>query len=240
MHFLVILVLTTLGPVPAAADAAALSPAGLRCEGRKEPLGIDAQRPRLSWILASDERGQKQTGYRLLAAATPEALMRDEGDLWDSGTVESADSLGIEWAGKPLRSGQRVHWKVSVFDRRGAPSAWSPPASFEMALLAPAEWKAGWIRRKEAPPATEDALFEDRPAPLLRKEFTLRAKPVRARAYVTGLGFYELRLNGEKAGDQVLDPGWTAYAKRVLYSIIDVTALLREGPNAAGILLGSG
>ena len=83
-------------------------------------------------------------------------------------------------------------------------------------------------------------MFEDDPAPLFRKEFSIEKKVRRARVYVSGLGYYELRLNGERVGDHVLDPGWTAYSKRVLYSTYDVTAQVKRGANALGVMLGNG
>jgi len=219
-----------------------LQPAGLRCESALDPLGLDLPQPRLSWVLEAraGERGQAQTAYQLLAAGTRELLAKGQGDLWDSGKVASNRQLGIPYAGRPLRSGQRVYWKVRVWDGEGRPSRYSQPASWEMALLSPADWKAKWISHPRPLPATEREFFGEQPAPLFRKEFTL-TKPVRsARAYVTGLGYYELRLNGERVGDHLLDPGWTTYSKRVFYSTYDVTRQLQRGPNAVGLLVGNG
>ncbi|MDF2441219.1 MAG: alpha-L-rhamnosidase, partial [Abditibacteriota bacterium] len=110
----------------------------------------------------------------------------------------------------------------------------------EMGLLTPQDWRATWIRSPRAAPANEEQLFEDRPAPLLRKEFVIDKPVARARAYVSGLGYYELHLNGAKVGDRVLDPGWTDPAKRVLYSTYDVSSQLKKGRNAVGALLGNG
>jgi alpha-L-rhamnosidase len=186
-------------------------------------------------------RGQRQTAYRVLAASTPAALREGRADVWDSGRVPSAASIQVPYAGRPLRSGERVYWAVRVWDEAGRPSAYSAPAWWEMGLLAPADWGARWISAPGAAPATEAAFYGERPAPLLRRAFTLAARPVRrARAYVTGLGYYELRLNGAKVGDHELDPGWTAYDRRVLYAAYDVTAALRAGENVLGITLGSG
>ena len=117
----------------------------LRCEYRKDPLGIDATKPRLSWILLSDERGQKQTAYQVLAAATPEALAKDQGDLWDSGQVASDQSIQLEYAGKPLTSRMQCHWKVRVWDKDHRLSPWSKPATWTMGLLEPKDWQAQWI-----------------------------------------------------------------------------------------------
>jgi alpha-L-rhamnosidase len=213
---------------------------GLKCEYRHNPLGIDTAEPRLSWVVESGGRNERQTAFQILAAATPDQLARDHGDLWDSGKVASSDSIGVVYGGQALASMQRVWWKVRVWDAAGAVSPFSKPAWFETAFLSPAEWQARWIQRRSAGPVPEAEAFADHPAPLLRKEFLLSKKIARARACVSGLGYYELRLNGQRVGDQVLDPGWTSYSKRVFYSIYDVTALVRKGRNAAGLMLGNG
>ena len=123
----------------------ALKPERLRCEYKTEPLGIDDQEPRLSWIVTSPERGQKQTGCRILVASSSEALKKDQGDLWDTGKVASNETIGTAYQGKSLVSGQRCWWKIQVWDKDGKPSAWSEPASWSMGLLAAADWKADWI-----------------------------------------------------------------------------------------------
>jgi alpha-L-rhamnosidase len=207
-----------------------LKVSGLKCEYRTNPLGLDTPQPRLSWLLDSRERGQCQTAYQILAGTDPGALDKGTGDLWDSGKIPSAESIHVVYGGQPLHSGQRVYWKVRAWDREARPSAYSAPAWWEMALLDSADWRAAWITRKPQAPRTEKQMFEDDPAPLLRKEFVLQKKVRRARVYVSGLGYYELRLNGQRVGDQVLDPGWTTYSKRVLYSTYDVTDQLKRGP----------
>src|ERR1035437_9869873 len=183
---------------------------GLKCEYRVNPLGLDTPQPRLSWLLESPERGQRQTAYQVLAGSTAALLAKGKGDLWDSGKVSSGESVQVVYFGNALRPGQRVYWKVRAWDLNDRSSAYSPAAWWEMGLLAPADWSATWITRKRAEPLSEEQLFEDNPAPLFRKEFLLAKKISRARVYVSGLGYYELRLNGQRVGDQVLDPGWTA------------------------------
>lgn len=225
-----------------AAEAGALRPTALRCEAARDPLGIDTPQPRLSWTLVArrGERGQVQTAYQLLAASRRELLDERHADLWNTGRVISSQQLGVVYAGQPLRSGQRVYWKVRTWDRDGQAQGYSEPATWEMALLSPADWKAKWISHPRPLPATDREFFGEQPAPLFRKEFTLDKRIKRARAYVTGLGYYELRLNGERVGDHLLDPGWTTYSKRVFYSTYDVTRLLKRGANAAGLLVGNG
>jgi alpha-L-rhamnosidase len=223
-----------------AGRGASLKVEGLKCEYRVNPLGLDTPQPRLSWLLESRQRGQQQTACQVLVASTPDLLAKDKGDLWDSGKVASGESVQVAYGGQPLRSGRRVYWKVRSWDREGQPSGYSPAAWWEMGLLSPADWRATWITRKPAEPLLEGQMFEDHPAPLFRKGFLIEKKISRARVYVSGLGYYELRLNGQRVGDQVLDPGWTAYAKRVLYSTYDVTDQLKRGQNALGVMLGNG
>jgi alpha-L-rhamnosidase len=219
---------------------AGLEVEGLKCEYRVNPLGLDTPRPRLSWLLESRERGQRQTAYQVLAATTPDLLSKGKGDLWDSGKVASGESVQVVYGGQPLRPGQRVYWKVRAWDHEDRPSGYSPAAWWEMGLLAPADWRGAWITRKRAEPLSEDKMFEDDPGPMFRKEFLIGKKISRARIYVSGLGYYELHLNGQRVGDRVLDPGWTTYSKRVLYSSYDVTDQVKRGQNALGVMLGNG
>lgn len=223
--------------------AAGLTPTQLRCEYLTDPLGIDVLQPRLSWILqATDikDRGQKQTAYQILTATSDELLAKDQGDLWDSGKVESNATIQIEYAGKPLASRTRCFWKVRVWDRDGRASPWSKPATWEMALLQPGDWKAKWINDGKPQPTRDVDFFKNDPAPRFRKEFSV-SKPVqRARLYMAGLGYGCARINGHDIGDRLLDPAWTDYSKRVLYSVYDVTPQIVEGRNCMGLAVGNG
>ena len=132
-----------------AADVS-LVPTHLRCEYLVNPLGVDVDKARLSWILESGIRGQKQTAYRILVAQSEATLARDQGDLWDSGKVQSAQSIQIEYAGTPLRSRTSCYWKVQVWDRDDKPSQWSPSNHWTMGLLRAEDWKAQWIAHPRA------------------------------------------------------------------------------------------
>ena len=132
----------------------------LRCEYLANPLGIDVEKPRLSWVIEvggrrTDDRGQKQTAYQVLVASTLERLAKDQGDLWDSGKVASDQSIQVEYAGQRLLSQTRCHWKVRVWDKDGRPSAWSPPALWTMGLLDPKDWQAAWIKPAIAVPGRQ-------------------------------------------------------------------------------------
>ena len=236
----------------------------LRCEYRENPLGIDTGKPRLSWVIddggqrtevggqksgdrgqgtgdrgqGTGDRGQKQTAYQVLVASTAELLAKEQGDLWDSGKVASDQSIQVEYGGKPLESRMVCHWKVRVWLGDGPPSAWSAPGGWLMGLLKPedpsspgyaeAGWQAKWVK------AGGDT------SPWLRKEFTLAAVPERATAFVNVKGYGELYVNGEKVGDDVLEPAVSVYKKRSLYNTYDIRKYLRAGPNCVGVWLGLG
>ncbi|MEW5901441.1 MAG: family 78 glycoside hydrolase catalytic domain, partial [Acidobacteriota bacterium] len=198
-----------------------LAPTGLRCEYLTNPLGVDVRNPRFAWVLEHGERGQSQTAYEILVSSLPGA---EKGDLWESGQVATANSTQVVYAGKPLESGRSYYWKVRYWDKDGRPSPFSQAARFDTGLFSREDWKAKWIGGKNQ----------------LRREFDLSGKPVRARAYICGLGYYELRLNGRKVGRNVLDPAWTTFEKRVLYVTHDATDYLRAGRNAVAVMLGQG
>jgi alpha-L-rhamnosidase len=132
--------------------------------------------------LASEERSQVQSAYRVLVAGNEEDLEAEEGLLWDSGRVESNRSVGIEYEGEELRSGSRCVWKVRTWDRAGKPSPYSAPAIFELGLLERSDWQGAWISLGEGPPQDVDPPSGDEyddvgnglaPSPYLRKEFRL-------------------------------------------------------------------
>lgn len=362
------------------------TPHHLRCENRSNPQGIDELKPRLSWWVNDDRRGARQTAFQILVASTADLLARDQGDLWDSGRVETDQSVHVGYEGRPLESRMACHWKLRVWDQDGTVSGWSQPALWTMGLLRIEDWQASWIgpdeKRFSAPlweqwiwyggdQVTSDCCwfrrtfelprdqrvtkalsqvvatggfpifingkeighkqledithlvqagrnviaikvenvrsrpeglmagfrfefeqgdpmrvvtdqqwrseckeiegwellsFDDSawssirivtelevkpweeigekarclPARMLRREFSVEKQVARATAYISGLGLFELYLNGRKVGDHVLSPALTEYDKRVFYVSLDVTDQLRCGVNAAGVILGNG
>jgi alpha-L-rhamnosidase len=230
-------------------SAAGIQPVQLRCEYRVDPLGIDERAPRLSWVLESDGQSQTQSAYRILVAGNEEALEAEENLLWDSGKVESGRTVGVEYGGEALGSGSRCVWKVCVWDGAGNPSPYAGPAVFETGLLERSDWEGAWISAGEDPdqdfdPPTGEQ-YDDlanglAPSPYLRKVFSLDRPVRRARLYATARGVYELSINGQRVGEDVLAPGWTDYDQRVQYQTYDVTQLLAEGPNVLGAVLGDG
>jgi len=209
-----------------------VQPVDLRCEYRRQPLGIDQLKPRLSWRMEvrdqkSEVRGIKQTAYRVLVATSEKLLKAGKADLWDSGQVASDQSMPVAYQGQALASGQRCCWKVKTWTTAGA--AWSQPACWTMGLLKPEDWSAKWVKPRDSTTA-----------PWLRKEFTLAAAPEQALAYVNVKGYCELYVNGQKVGADVLSPAVTVYAKRTRYNTYDIRQYLRPGKNCVGAWLGLG
>ena len=201
----------------------------LTTEYVRNPIGVDASAPRLSWKLISDRKNVMQASYRILAYGDADCTA----PVWDSGTVMSSQSLCVRWSGRALNSRERVFWKVIVSD--GTDKAQSGTAFFEMGLLHNSDWKARWIEPEGE--VNPDSLP---PAPLLRREFTVRSVLKRARIYQSAHGLYEFWLNGEEGTEDKFKPGFTNYYDRIQYQVYDVTALLAEGVNCWAVQLGDG
>ena len=261
-QILLILAALLLAPLTASpVRAASLLPTDLRVEYLAEPLGVDVTKPRFFWQDIGSERGAHQAAYQI-------QVRQGRKGIWDSGKVESAETIQVEYAGAALASDTSYDWRVRVWDQRDRASDWSREAKFATSFFKPEDWKAKWIgrrpeeewrkawdarRAKEAAAgwkhenASNDPViwhrFHDPPydaAPLLRKRFALE-KPVKeARLYVTGLGQYEVFLNGRRLDGGAIAPGVTDYNKRVLYNCYDVTRELRRGGNALSVMLGRG
>lgn len=152
-------------------------------------------------------------------------------DLWDSGVVASAAASGILYTGPPLEPGGAYEWRVQVWDEANRASGWSVGAHWSQVPL----WHAEWIAAQP-----NDRNDEDGPMPLFRKSFAISHRVQRAMLYASGLGQDELHINGKKVGSDELTPGWCDYRKTVYYDAYDVTATLREGQNALGVMLGNG
>jgi alpha-L-rhamnosidase len=217
-----------------------VTPAGLRCAHKTDPLGVAPDRVRFSWILQGT--GQAQTAYQLL-------LTQDDVVVWDSGRIESDATTDIPYDGPPLAGGTQYRWKVQTWDETGAASGWSATAAFETELERTTGWHAQWIslgriredfRPPSEPGPSDPVLNALMPAPYLRREFRVDQPVASARLYITALGLYEARLNGQRVGDAVLAPGWTDYAQRIPYQAYDVTGLLRPGDNVLAAIVADG
>lgn len=187
----------------------------LRTEYLKNPMGIDMKRPRFFW---NCEGGFMQSAYRIMA-------VNDQGKtVWDTQKKTGGRMSQIPYEGTPLKSRERISWKVKLWDENDKEGDWSEEAGFEMGLLSQQDWKASWITGDYRP-----AKKERYPADLFRKIFSLPEEKniVKARLYATACGVYQCRVNGKALEEFILAPGITVNRVRIQYQCYDVTSFLQ-------------
>lgn len=212
----------------------------LQCEMLTNPLGIDVLNPRLSWQFDTSLSEIEQTAYHILVASSEEKLEKNEADLWDSGKVNSNASINVVYNGKQLGSRNEAYWKVKVWTNKGE-TQWSETAFWTMGILSYAEWKSTrWIGYNQLFEGDTIGQFSRLSARYVRKLIHMEKKVKEAKVYIMGMGLYELYINGEKIGDQVLAPVPTDYTKNVKYNVFDVSSQLQKGENVIGTILGNG
>jgi alpha-L-rhamnosidase len=226
----------------------------LQCEYRTNPLGIDAEHPRFSWNIQTIKRNAKQTAYRVLVSDNLQDIQRNKGNTWDSDKQPSSRSIMISYAGRNLLPAKKYYWKTQVWlNNNGAPS-WSAVNNFTTGLFHQTDWsQAKWIGYEELADSLQvipgvhgngnnlkNKAVERPVTPLFRKEFAVTKKVVKALMFISGLGQYELHMNGKKISDDFLTPGWTYYDKTCLYNTYDITASLSGGKNVIGVIVGNG
>ncbi len=245
IHFCLLFFFSSLNLLFAKVDLA-----NLRLERLENPLGIESQKPTFSWQIIGDDRGVYQKSYRVLVASSLDLLNIGKADVWDSGTIQSDQSIDVPYAGEKLLAKERYYWTVIVGLRQRSELLHTNSINYwEMGMLEESDWSAKWIK---APRINSDWMefavyresnFKDSSlyaAPLFRKEFVVQKKIENARLYISGIGYNVTYLNGQKIGDQVLDPAFTRYDKSVLYRVFDVTKEMASGVNSLSAVLGNG
>ena len=228
------------------------APFNLRCEYLTNPICIENKKPRFSWLLEHEERNQSQTSYQIIVSSTIELARDKKGDIWDSGKNSSNENYNISYNGDALQSDTTYFWRVKWWDKNNNESEFSDISFFGTALLQSSDWKAHWISKEEFIDKNSRKKLQYKSggrnlagrikelhALYLRKQFSISKNIRSAKIYVCGLGFYQLRINGKKVGDRILDPAQTDYNKLALYSSFDVTNLL-QNENIIGVILGNG
>lgn len=201
----------------------------LRCEYLTQPIGLDAEQPRFSWFLKSDEANIMQQSYHIYVGVDSTQVANRQGDFWTK-NVESGINL-IDYDGKPLQPFTKYYWAVEITNQNGHKSNLGI-SSFETGMMKTSNWKGSWIK--------DDGDIDLKPAPYFRKELTIKKKVKKARAYITAAGLYELYINRSKIGNHSLDPIYTRFDKRNLYVTYDVTNNFNTENIALGVLLGNG
>jgi len=227
------------------------SPYGLSCEHQKGEVLLDIQTPRLSW-----KNVREQTAWQVVVATSKDRLTPGKADVWDSGKVIGPESNLVRCKELDLKSMTQYYWAVRTWDSNDKVSSWSEPATWVTGMLDESDWKAQWIGAPWQGDVRNRFYGE---APMFRKEFKVRKGLVSARAFVSGLGWFEMRLNGSKVGDDYFVPGFTDYLRRpwlaenpripnepdvvgysTLYLSYDITSQVKKGQNAIGFILGNG
>ena len=216
------------------------NPADLQTEYLENPIGIDNSFPRFTWRIEDKRAGAKQTSYRLIIGTDYEKVNRILGTSpvtgsfnglnWDTGVIKSNTHL-ISYAGADLDPFTKYYWKVIVWDENQNESN-SSIQTFETGMMNMSNWQGNWI--------SDGRDIHYKPAPYFRKKFNSEKEIESARVYIAVAGLYELYINGEKVGNQSLDPMYTRFDRRNLYVTHDVTSQLQKGENAVGVILGNG
>lgn len=199
-------------------------------EYMNNPLGLDELQPRFSWTINDTTRGAAQTAYQIIVSHKRSEVEAGESSLWDSGKKQSNETLGITYSGKPLESNTTYYWRVRIWNQDQQVSPWSSLQHFHTGFLDANDWQAEWI-------TIPDSAIN---SPLFRNDFSLEKQVASAHAFVTGVGYYELYLNGKKVGNHVLDPAITNYDNKILYETYDLADQLKKGENGIGMWLGNG
>lgn len=195
----------------------------------ESPLIGASGMPQIGWEMESSRRQVVQKSYQLQISEN----RGFEEPVYDSGVVFAEESAHVQPQGVKLQSAKKYFVRVRVEDQTEA-SKWSEPAYFITALL-DEEWRAPFV--------SVDTTEEDKQSSkgtYVRGCFEVKKPVQEAIAFTTGLGLYQFFLNGEQAGEDEMTPGWTSYRKHLLYQTYDVKALLKEGTNIAGSMLGPG
>lgn len=237
-----------------------MTPQSLTCEDMKDPSSLEISNnrtPRFSWInvpTSDTLKGKRQTAYEIRVATSKEILRRGHADLWKSGKILSDESHLVSYGGKKLKSGLDAWWRVRVWDERGVCSDWSECAYFGVGLKAD-DWQAKWIG---APWQDEQVSASDSIAPMFRRDFIIKGKVKKVKAYISAMGFFEIYANGAKVGEDFYVPNFTNFTHRdgldkanipisdhfrdyrIMYLAYDFTEMVHEGENTVGVLLGNG
>jgi alpha-L-rhamnosidase len=231
-------------PIVIMVSVASATPVRLRCEYLKNPLGIDGTAPHLSWQSNSTERNWRQVAYEVLVASSDENLRAGKADIWDSGRVDSTESVGIVYRGPALESRKRYYWKVRVWNAGEQISESAEEAWWETGLLHPTDWKAKWIHWKNPEDdadrkeirwiwvAGQDALaVVPKTVAIFRVTVNVPEKAKQAVLVLATRGDFVAKVNGHEVGAK---RSWTTFDPR------DISDQLVAGKNSIEVTVTAG
>jgi len=224
------------------------------CNSKVNPTVVESEQPVFSWVVKAQGYNKSQSAYQVLVASTLDKLDENNADLWNSGKIADSKSVYVKYAGNKLNAIQTYYWKVKIWDEKEQVSNWSSVQTFQMGLLDETNWGAAkWIslsndnrssehrfREYKIGKMDEPIMVEGQAASYFREVINVEKEVTSAQAYICGLGYYELYLNGAKVGDHVLDPAPSNYDKQAYYVDYNISEEIKKGKNAIGIILGNG
>jgi len=230
-----------------------LSISQLKCSGLENPVGTGMV-PDFSWIFTDNKRGQIQTAYQIVVGSDSETVKNLAGTIWDSGKILSEESAWIRYEGSRLECGKEYFWRVRAWNKDDKLSKWSKTGKFVTGLFTQKDWyNARWIGFEEIPDSlllvpgvhgSGDNLGniakKRTTVPYFRKDFSIDKRISRAFVFISGLGQYELYINGDRISDRFLSPGWSDYRKTCFYNGFDITENMRHGLNTVSTIVGNG
>ncbi|MDR2920819.1 MAG: glycoside hydrolase family 78 protein [Tannerella sp.] len=202
----------------------------MRCEYMESPVNIDTQHPRFTWTYQSTKGDMMQDAFRLDIATSGKAL-EDGIHFWTTGRVTGNTSNVVYDGTDLLEPHTKYYWKITSWYGSDQ-TVTSAVDSFETAIMRHSDWNGQWITDKH------DKSFG--PAPMFRKVFNIGKEIASAKIYISAAAYYKLYMNGEVPNSEKLDPGYTHYDKRNLYTTIDITKSLHKGENVVATVLGNG
>lgn len=195
------------------------------------PLGLDSQNPDFSWRIKSDDYDLNQTHYQLFVAT--DKTFSKESLFWDSGRVNSSESVYVKYQGKPLEYATKYYWTVKVWTNQSSRPKQSAISSWTTGLMGKKQWNSDWI-------GVNNDDKKDPKSPYFTNDFVVGNKITSANLFITSRGIYEAHINGKRVGKSYLTPGWTSYNNRIQYQAYDVKDMLSSGDNRLGVILADG
>ena len=203
----------------------------LEVDKLSNPIGLDSENPDFSWIIKSDDFNLNQTHYQVFVAK--DKVFSKNSLVWDSGKVNSSESVYIKYQGNPLEYATKYYWKVKVWTNQSSRPKQSKISWWTTGLMGQKQWKSDWIGVK-----MEDIKGPE--SPYFTNDFILDRKIISANLFITSRGVYEAYINGKRVGKSYLTPGWTSYNNRIQYQAYDVKEMLSLGDNRMGVILADG
>lgn len=186
----------------------------MKCEYVVSPRVVDVQNPVFTWSYSSSaDESFVEAGHQIRIASCMN-------DLKEGKSVFQLESF------------RDYFWQVTVWNADSSIVYVSPVAEFSTGALTMSDWAADWI--------SDGCDKNEYAAPMLRKSFAVEKPVSSARLYFSAAAYARTRLNGEPLANAVLEPGYTAYDCRNLYTMYDVTDKVCRGENVLTAVLGNG